>query len=119
MKSYLKKICNKFKYAFAGIWHGATHDNSIQLQISFGILVILAGCFFSLEIWEWCVIILLVFLVITIEYINSAIEHLVDLVSPKYHPLAKIIKDYAAAAVLTISIMAAIIGMIIFGGKLL
>lgn len=119
MKSYLKRTVNKFKYAFTGCFHGIAHDRSIRLQVFFGIVVILVGCIFSLTLWEWCFLIIAIFLVIAFEYINSALEHIMDMTSPEYHPTVKIIKDYAAAAVLVMSIMAAIIGILIFGGKLL
>jgi len=57
-------------------------------------------------------------LVIGMELINTSIEKLVDLVSPEYHPLAEKVKDIAAGAVLFDSIIAAIIGLIIFVPKI-
>ena len=59
------------------------------------------------------------FLVITAEFINSAIEKTVDYISLERHPQAKAIKDLSAAAVLLISICAFCIAVIILGGKLL
>ncbi|MFB4161755.1 diacylglycerol kinase family protein [Geomicrobium sp. JSM 1781026] len=52
--------------------------------------------------------------VITLEMVNTAIERVVDLVSPTYHPLAKTAKDVAAAAVLIYSMIAVIVGIIVF-----
>lgn len=76
-------------------------------------------CFFDLTVTEWIVVIILIALVITLEFVNSAVEHVVDFISPNYHPQAKIIKDYMAAAVLVVSIAAGVIACIILGGKLL
>lgn len=118
MISFLKNILCKFKYAFHGLFHGFLHDKSIALQYSIGIIVIVVCMFLPMKEWEWCMILSLIALVITLEYINSAIEHIVDFVCPEYHEQAKIIKDYCAAAVLVISIFSAIIGIIIIGGKL-
>ena len=67
---------------------------------------------------EWYILIILFGLVITSELINTAIETLTNLVSPEYHPLAKLAKDTAAGAVLVMSIAAAVIGIIIFAPKL-
>lgn len=119
MKSFPKRIYNKFKYAFEGLFHGIAHDRSICIQVIFAIIVLIAGVILHLTMMEWCFITFAIALVITLEFINSALEHVVDMISPKYHPIAKIIKDYAAAAVLVTSIMAAVIGILIFGGKLL
>jgi diacylglycerol kinase (ATP) len=48
------------------------------------------------------------------EGFNTAIERLVDLVSPDYHPIAGAVKDIAAGAVLLCAIASAIVGTIIF-----
>ena len=115
MKSFLKKYVRKFYYAFSGLFHGITHDASIALQCILGIIALAVFAFFDLTVTEWIVVIIL----ITLEFVNSAVEHVVDFISPNYHPQAKIIKDYMAAAVLVVSIAAGVIACIILGGKLL
>ena len=119
MKSFLKKYVRKFYYAFSGLFHGITHDASIALQCILGIIALAVFAFFDLTVPEWIVVIILIALVITLEFVNSAVEHVVDFISPNYHPQAKIIKDYMAAAVLVVSIAAGVIACIILGGKLL
>ena len=57
-------------------------------------------------------------LVISCELINTAIEATVDLVTEEYHPLAKVAKDTAAAAVFVFAIVAVLVGIIIFGPKI-
>lgn len=59
-------------------------------------------------------ILLAIFLVLTLEAVNTAIECVVDLVTMEYHELAKQAKDIAAFSVLLVSILALIIGLIIF-----
>ncbi|MEG2907750.1 MAG: diacylglycerol kinase family protein [Erysipelotrichaceae bacterium] len=118
MISYLMKVIHKFQYAFNGLFHGIIHDFSIRLQVILGFITIASGIVLSFNRLEWIIVILLIFLVIGIEFINSALEHVVDFVSPQYHDEAKIIKDYGAAAVLCISIAAFVIACIIIGGKL-
>lgn len=82
-------------------------------------LAILMGLVFSISAMEWLFLFLAIFLVITCEIINSAIENVVDLAS-HYHfsMMAKNAKDMAAGAVLVISIYAVITGMIIFIPKI-
>lgn len=117
MISFLKKYINKFRWAFAGLFHGITHDKSIFLQCLLGFGVVVVFLFLHLTMMEWCIVVLLIGSVITLEFINSAIETIVDFVSPQYHEKAKIIKDYAAAAVLVMSLAAAIIALLILKGK--
>lgn len=114
MKLLIDKIIHKFKYAFIGLWNGCTKDHSIQIQWIIAMMVIIVSFFFPLTKLEWMMVLLCCFLVIALEYLNSAIEAIVDLASPQYHPLAKKCKDYAAAGVLVISIVAAMIGCMIY-----
>ena len=66
---------------------------------------------------EWLVLTLIIGLVIATELINTSIEATIDLVTKEVHPLAKVAKDTAAAAVLIFGITALIIGLIIFVPK--
>ncbi|MGX8834230.1 diacylglycerol kinase family protein [Amedibacillus sp. YH-ame6] len=118
MISFLRKYVRKFYFAFAGLFHGVCHDHSIMLQVFIGCAVIVACAFLSLNGMEWALILIVIASVIALEFVNSAIEEVVDMVCPHYHESAKKIKDYAAAAVLMMSIVAAIVGVIIIGGKL-
>ena len=119
MKSFLRKSINKFRYAFEGLFHGIFHDFSICLQVCIGFFVLVVCAIIGLQTWEWSVILILIGAVIALEFMNSAIESVVDLASPEYHDLAKRAKDYAAASVLVMSIIALVIGIIIIGGKIL
>jgi len=67
---------------------------------------------------EWAVIVLVVTLVWTVEFINTALEAVVDLASPQQHPLARAAKDVAAAAVLIASLGSVVIGLLILGPPL-
>ena len=79
---------------------------------------------FALAIWlqlsrvEWAVLILTVMVVWMAEFFNTAIEAVVDMAAPDYHPLAKVAKDVAAAAVLVGALGAVIIGLLIMGPAL-
>lgn len=115
MKSFLKS----FIYAFHGIWSGISGERNLKAQIVVALLVIGAGFYVSITPEEWCIVILCIGVVIGLELMNSAIESLVDLVTLERKPLAGKIKDIAAGAVLVVSCMAVVIGIIIFRKYLL
>lgn len=119
MKSLRNKYMHKFRYAFAGLIHGVLHDHSIALQSVIGAVVLLLCVVLHLTVMEWCAVWIVIGAVIALEFVNSALETIVDMVSPQYSEQAKKAKDYAAAAVLVMSIAAAVVGCIIIGGKLL
>jgi diacylglycerol kinase (ATP) len=81
-------------------------------------LVIVAGLVAGLSRLEWCAIVLAMMAVWTAEALNTALEILVDLVSPSLHPLAGRAKDVAAGAVLISACGAAIVGVLVFAPHL-
>ena len=110
----LKKRIASFKYAFKGIHTLFCSEPNAWIHLTAAILVIIAGFYFKISTMEWILLVLCIVLVFAAEAFNTSIEKLTDLASPDFHPKAKITKDTAAAAVLIISIGAAIIGIIIF-----
>lgn len=119
MKLFLKRAVAKFKYSFQGLFHGLSHDKSIRLQGCIALAVVLFCLPLSLKSYEWVLILSVILLVLSAEFINSAVEALCDKLYPGYHKEAKKIKDYTAAAVLLISMIAALVGILVIGGKLL
>jgi len=115
----LKQRLNSFKYAFAGILEVIQSQTNMKIHIGAAILTIIGGFFFSISTIEWCFVVIASLAVMSAEAFNTAIEHLTDLVSPDYHPLAGKAKDAAAGAVLIAAIGAAIIGLLVFLPKVL
>jgi diacylglycerol kinase len=83
------------------------------------ILVVVAGFVSGISRMEWCAVVGAIGLVFTAEGLNTAIEAVVDLASPERHPLAERAKDVAAGAVLLAALTAALIGLLIFGPRVL
>ena len=110
MRKFLKSVL----YAIHGIWSGIADQRNLKVQVVIAGLVVGAGFYFRISSIEWCIILLCIGLVIGLEMINSAIESLVDLVTMERKPLAGKIKDIAAGAVLVVSIIAVVIGVLIF-----
>src|SRR5699024_9605492 len=94
-------------------------ERNMRFHILSTIFVLFVSLFLSLSINEWLWIFLVCFLVIVMEIWNTVIENTIDMFSPDYHPLAKKIKDMAAAAVLFTSIFSVLIGAVILLPKIL
>ena len=73
----------------------------------------------GLTMVEFAVIILTITLVWTAEFLNTALEAVVDLASPQDHPLAKVGKDVGAAAVLIAALASVLVGLLVLGPPLL
>lgn len=114
MKYDFKKQIRSFGYAWHGLYSCIGKEQNLSFHLIATVLVIVAGFLFHITRTEWLVILLCIGIVISAELFNTAIEKLVDLVSPQRHPIAGQIKDIAAGAVLVCACIAAIIGLIIF-----
>ena len=90
----------------------------MKIHTLMAIVVIVGGVIFKISYIEWLVCLILIGLVLMAEFFNTALEYVVDLVSPGIHPLAKAAKDTASAGVLVFAIISALIGTIIFLPKI-
>lgn len=112
----LSSLLKKFKYAFRGLRSAIKEEKSLVIHVIASVLVLILGGVIHkwMTITDWIILIIVIFLVIVMELVNTAIENLVDTVSFKYNIKAKKIKDIAAAATLLFAIMAIIVGLLIF-----
>lgn len=107
-----------FKYAIEGIIHGMIHERNLKIHSVIALLVMVFGYYFEINSYEWMFVFLAIGGMFSLELLNTAIERIVDLVSPQYHPLAKQAKDVAAGAVFMFALTSVIIGCIIFLPKI-
>jgi undecaprenol kinase len=114
----MSSFAKSFSYAFNGL-RLAFKDNHMKVHVLIALLVIGAGFFFHITQTEWLVCCIVIGLVISLEVVNTAIEHFVDLVEPNHNPKAGAIKDLAAGAVLVAAIAAVVCGALIFGKYIL
>lgn len=110
----IKKRLKSFRYAFNGLLKAIKTQHNLWIHLSAAVVVIISGFYFQISHIEWMVIVLAIGGVITAELINTAIEWIVDLVSPDHHPLAGAAKDVAAGAVLLIALTSVVIGILVF-----
>ena len=115
---YRQALNKTFINAFNGIQYFFKTERNGKIQAAVGLFVILAGFYFRLSSIEWIFILLCIGAVLSLEMLNSALEHLCNLVHNDHHPAIKIIKDVSAGAVLFASVISAMIGLIIFLPKI-
>lgn len=110
----LKKLFRSFHHAFRGLKYVIKNEQNFQLEILFAIFIIILMFIFNIRDWQKVALFLVIFSVLAVELINTILERVVDILKPRVHPYAQLIKDVMAAAVLVASIGAVVVGVIIF-----
>ena len=108
-----------FLFAFQGLRAALRSERTIKVMAGMGAAVVVAGLVVGLDATSWCVLLLCCGCVLGAELMNTAVETVVDLVSPEYHPLAGRAKDVAAAAVWTLCAFVAVVGVVLFARAIL
>lgn len=111
--SWKKRILS-FKYAWKGFVSLVTYEHNSLIHIFFSLAAIACCIIFNVALWEWCVVLLCIGLVIATEALNSAIEALADRIDSNFDPLIGRAKDLGAFAVLFFAIVSVAVGLIIF-----
>lgn len=114
MKKTSKKIIKSFSDAIKGVIFIIRTQRNFRIQLLCFTVAIATAFILKLNFSEIAIIVFAGGLVLVGEMINTGLEKLVDIISPEYHPLARVIKDISAGVVLVSSILAVIIGIIIF-----
>lgn len=110
----LRRLLNSFADALRGLKHVFQSEQNFRIQILFGALVLVAAIYFPLPNWQVIVLILLILLVLLVEILNTVFEYFSDLLKPRLHHYVGVIKDIMAGAVLLTSLVALVVGVIIF-----
>ncbi|MEJ5341217.1 MAG: diacylglycerol kinase family protein [Thermogutta sp.] len=108
----------KFSAAFRGLWYGIVGQSSFAVHFAVAITVLLVAALFRVRETEWCILILSITVVMTAELFNSALEWLAPAITQEYNRYIETALNVASAAVLVASIGSAVIGVIIFGPRL-
>lgn len=108
-----------FHYAFEGWWYVLRTQHNAWIHALVSIAVVGLGLWLRIGLRDWAILVLAIMAVWITEFLNTAIEAVVDMVMPEMHPLAKVAKDVAAAAVLVGAIGAVLVGLLILGPPLL
>jgi diacylglycerol kinase (ATP) len=118
LKTFIYSRITAFGHAFRGWWHVLKTQHNAWIHSLVATIVVVMGLWLGLKPLDWAVIVLTIAMVFTAEFINTAIEAVVDLASPVHHPLAKVGKDVGAGAVLVAALAGIVIGLLILGPPL-
>ena len=113
-RGFLSREAESFACAFRGIASLLKSEVHARIHLVATIVVIALSWWFDITAGEWIAVILAIGLVWVAEALNTAIEYVADLAHPDEHPEVKKLKDLAAAAVLFASIIALVVGLIVF-----
>lgn len=119
MNEFIRSRIASFRYAFQGWGYVLRTQRNAWIHSAIATVVFFIGWWLDLPARDWAVIILTAAFVFSAEFINTAIEAVVDLATAEHHPLAKVGKDVGAAAVLVAALAAVLIGLLILGPPLL
>lgn len=118
-KFSFRKRAISFKYAFRGLAYVVRTQHNIWIDIILAIVAVLLGFTLSIGATEWMILVIVISIVLAAEVFNTAIEIIVDFISPQRNDRAGLIKDISAGAVLITATGALIIGIIIFLPKII
>lgn len=110
----MDRLRRSFSHALKGILFALRNEKNFQIEAIGGILAVVLMLFFPLSGLERALIILSIALVLTLELANTALERVMDILKPRIHPYARVIKDVMAGAVLLVSLAAIALGVAIF-----
>ena len=118
MPDFFRSRFRSFRFAFAGWWFVVRTQRNAWIHAIASAMVVFLCFWLHLPARDWALIVLAIGMVWTSEFLNTALEAVVDLASPQQHHLARVGKDVGAAAVLIAALSSAIIGFLIMGPPL-
>lgn len=108
-----------FGFALQGFRYTLATERNIRVMLGGAAFAVVMGLMLQLDLVSWAIVLLCIGCVLAAELMNTAIETVVDLVSPEYHPLAGHAKDIAAAAVYVLSFFVAVVGVCVFANAII
>lgn len=113
------RFLKSFSYSYDGLKYAFQNEQSISVMFIITVIATMLGIILQISAIEWIFIIFVIGIVLATELINTSIEATIDLLSPDFHPLAKVAKDTASASVFIYSIVSVFLAGIIFIPKII
>jgi len=110
----VKEFWRSLRHAIRGLVYVLKYEKNFQNEVAIALLVFAGMVYFKVTRAEMIILFLVVMEVLVMELLNTMMERVVDILKPRVHPYAKLIKDLLAASVLLSAILAIIVGLIIF-----
>ena len=106
-------------YALAGWLYMLRYQKNTRIMSVSSIVMFVFAFWLQIDFTSWAILILTITAVWMAEFLNAAVEAVVNLATPEFHPMAKVAKDVAAAAVLLGAVASILVGLLILGPPLL
>lgn len=116
MRRARSTLLGSFGSAWSGFLFLLRTQRNMRIHVAAVPVVLVCGLWLQPPRWEWAILVLCAGMVLACEALNTAIEVVVDLLSPEWSEQARIAKDTAAAGVLLAAITAAVVGGLLLGG---
>jgi diacylglycerol kinase len=113
-----RRHLKSFKYAVRGILHATANEPNFRIQLAIVIVSVVAGFFYRIQLVEWIALVVVCGMLLSAELINTAIEEFIDHLVHEHHEGARVIKDLSAGYVLTTSICALAVFLLVFVPKI-
>ena len=111
---------NTFRNARKGFNLAVKSEINIRIHVVVAMLVLLSAWYLKFTAVEFCIVLLAIAMVICCEMLNTAIEFALDSIyHNRYSRMVGMAKDISAGAVMFATVISVIIGIILFGGKIL
>lgn len=108
------RLCSRFTFAFAGLKAGFLSEENIRIEMGLALCAVTVSTALKLSALEFAILTSLTGLVLALEYLNTGIEWLTNLYQPQISPIAKLVKDSAAASVLIASIGSIVVALFLW-----
>ena len=110
-----RTFLQSFRSASSGLLYALRTQRNARIQVLVAAAVVALGWWLGLETRDWAILVLTIGFVLAAEMLNTVAESLVDLTCPDYDPLAKVVKDVTAGAVLLGAIFSIAVGLLVLG----
>lgn len=110
----LRRFKKSMRHAMDGLGWAFKHEKNFRIELFIGFIVIAFITFFDVKSWEAVLLLLMIMWVLIFELINTVVERVVDILKPRIHPYARLIKDLMAGVVLISATVSIVVGVLIF-----
>jgi len=109
-----RPLYSAFADAGDGIWRALREEPNFRIQLVAAVVAIALAVWLHFDLWRWIAVVLVIGIVLASELFNTCLEHVIDLIKPEAHPLARFAKHAGAGAVLVASLSAAVVGALLY-----
>jgi diacylglycerol kinase (ATP) len=113
-----RRFVESFNAAVEGFIYVLKTERNMRVHFLAAFFIILLGVYLSFSSYEILILTTTITLVLSAEMINTALEHIVDMIKSEVHPIARLVKDIGAGVVLLTAINAVIVGYALFARKI-